>query len=875
MSWFPLIKMMLLTCLVACLLSTLTNAQETNIRLVSGSTIRVGRVEVLYNGEWGTVCDSGWDMQDARVVCRSLGFGQALEAVSGAGFGEGTGTIVLDDVNCSGNEEDIFQCGNAELGISNCGHGQDAGVRCAQFPSANIRLINGSNPTEGRVEVFYNGTWGTVCDSYWDDYDAQVVCQSLGFAAFGVANFRATFGEGTGPIWMTETKCKGDEMDLLDCPHTSPPHYCEHRYDAGVQCNPRSTLRLVGGSSKLEGRVEMQLNGQWGSVCTDNWDRNAANIVCRSLGLGQARYMYFDSAFGESNLTNAYNFDCQGFQPSILRCGRIGVNNCQYRRNAGVRCYEGILAPVRLAGGPSLQEGRVEILYNGEWGTVCDRGWTVFDKPSDIVCYSIGLGNAEATYGGGRYEQGTGPMVLDDVFCPIPTVTSIIQCRSEGFGVGYCNPSAEAGVRCARSPQASIRLAGGSSRNEGRVEVLWQSQWGTVCDDGWDLTDANVVCRTLGLGPALEAISYAGFGQGAWAIVLDNVNCTGNEDSVFQCQHAGMGVHDCEHGEDAGVRCAPSPLGSVRVVNGSSRYEGRVEVYYDGKWGTVCDDFWDDTDASVVCRMLGLGDNGTAVGCSTYGEGIGDIVLDNVRCLGNETDLYSCPSNRPLRHDCKHSEDAGVQCLNTRAIRLVDGPSNSEGRIEVLYNGIWGTVCDNLFDMNAAYIACRSLGFNYALEAVRLGGFGEGTGPVILDEVRCYGPEENLFQCMHRPPLNAYCGHWEDAGVRCAGSTPTPIRLVGDSSNTAGRVEISYKGHWGTVCHDDWDNDDATVVCRSLGLGTNGIAYRYAHFGEGSGDVILSNLRCTGDESDLMACPSTGPLNNRCLHFQDAGVRCR
>eukprot|EP00057_Strongylocentrotus_purpuratus_P008416 XP_011662890.1 PREDICTED: deleted in malignant brain tumors 1 protein [Strongylocentrotus purpuratus] len=239
MSWFLVIKMMLLTCLVACLLPTLTNAQETNIRLVSGSTIRVGRVEVLYNGEWGTVCDSGWDMQDARVVCRSLGFGQALEAVSGAGFGEGTGTIVLDDVNCSGNEEDIFQCGNAELGISNCGHGQDAGVRCAQFPSANIRLINGSNPTEGRVEVFYNGTWGTVCDSYWDDYDAQVVCQSLGFAAFGVANFRATFGEGTGPIWMTETKCKGDEMDLLDCPHTSPPHYCEHRYDAGVQCNPR------------------------------------------------------------------------------------------------------------------------------------------------------------------------------------------------------------------------------------------------------------------------------------------------------------------------------------------------------------------------------------------------------------------------------------------------------------------------------------------------------------------------------------------------------------------------------------------------------------------------------------------------------------
>lgn len=92
----------------------------------------------------------------------------------------------------------------------------------------------------------------------------------------------------------------------------------------------------------------MQLNGQWGSVCTDNWDRNAANIVCRTLGLGLARYMYFDSAFGESNLTNAYNFDCNGFQSSVLRCGRIGVNNCRYRRNAGVRCYEGILGKIPM-----------------------------------------------------------------------------------------------------------------------------------------------------------------------------------------------------------------------------------------------------------------------------------------------------------------------------------------------------------------------------------------------------------------------------------------------------------------------------------------------------------------------------------------------
>ena len=73
---------------------------------------------------------------------------------------------------------------------------------------------------------------------------------------------------------------------------------------------------------------------------------------------------------------------------------------------------------------------------------------------------------------------------------------------------------------------------------------------------------ANVVCRSLGLGPALEAVSYAGFGQGSFAVVLDDVNCTGNEVSIFECSHRGLAVSNCEHGEDAGVRCSPGPLGN-------------------------------------------------------------------------------------------------------------------------------------------------------------------------------------------------------------------------------------------------------------------------------------------------------------------------
>ena len=105
-------------------------ASDGLVRLVGGESDSEGRVEVSYNGEWGTVCDDSWDTNDATVVCQSLGFTGAIEAVSNAGFGQGTGTIVLDDVGCVGTEPSVFDCTNNGLGVSNCGHSEDAGVRC-------------------------------------------------------------------------------------------------------------------------------------------------------------------------------------------------------------------------------------------------------------------------------------------------------------------------------------------------------------------------------------------------------------------------------------------------------------------------------------------------------------------------------------------------------------------------------------------------------------------------------------------------------------------------------------------------------------------------------------------------------------------------
>ena len=89
-----------------------------------------GRVEVFYNGQWGTICDDRWDINDAKVACRQLGYADAFRSLQGNQVIPGSGPIWLDEVDCTGDEQSLAKCSNVGWGNSNCAHSEDAGVEC-------------------------------------------------------------------------------------------------------------------------------------------------------------------------------------------------------------------------------------------------------------------------------------------------------------------------------------------------------------------------------------------------------------------------------------------------------------------------------------------------------------------------------------------------------------------------------------------------------------------------------------------------------------------------------------------------------------------------------------------------------------------------
>jgi len=207
--------------------------------------------------------------------------------------------------------------------------------------------------------------------------------------------------------------------------------------------------------------------------------------------------------------------------------------------------------------------------------------------------------------------------------------------------------------------------------------------------------------------------------------------------------------------------------GTIRLSGReASQSRGRLEVWGGDSWGTVCNDWFGREDARVACRQLGFW-RGEKLESNSFGDGTGTIGMDDVNCSGTEAEIQSCRYNGWGRHNCGHHEDVAVSCGLQRVpgdggVRLADSRTDSSGRLEIVAGGVWGTVCDKGFTDTEASVACRQLHYTAGR---RINASSGGAHPILLSEVKCVGPENNLLECHHESP--SFCLTAEDVGVEC------------------------------------------------------------------------------------------------------------
>eukprot|EP00198_Chlamydomonas_reinhardtii_P000873 XP_001690208.1 speract/scavenger receptor, transmembrane glycoprotein [Chlamydomonas reinhardtii] len=778
---------------------------EGAVRLQDGADDASGRVEICARGQWGSVCQDGWDDLDARVVCRQLGY------VSGAAtwgpLGSGTAPpgpagmpVWMAQVACTGGEARLAACATeVPVGAAVCSHRADAGVVCGTAPlpvpgvapivsgscaePGALRLAVGTSgagtaapvaggSVAGRLEVCYAGRWGAVCEAKFNDYNAQDVSCATGSVA-GV-------------------ECTSDPNGF---PLTTLP------------CSSQGGLRLRGGVAPNMGRLEVCNAGQWGTVCENNFGPADADVACRQLGYATGSVLsrtatpdgHPDSSIWMDEL------DCKGRENRLDECpfNGWGQSLCGVHSfDIGVVCTPkaaplspppsrrppppvlyGCTTPSQLrlvdaTGKPGFTAGRLELCLKGQWGTICDEGFGV--QSANVACRQLG------------FAAGV----------PVRTDTP-----DGGFGYGAYNaPVHLTNVSCTGSDLYAVRLTGGVPGLSGRLDICYGNTWGTVCGTGFSAASAAVVCRELGLGGGRAVVpggaSGAAIAPADMPMQLDGVACDGGEARLVDCPRDPWGMVACRR-EDA---VGPA-IGAVRLYGGVLPDSGLLQVCNRDisrssaaannppVWGAVCGTGFKGPEARAVCRQLGYTDGvvvnkpylpsfrttGLYYTFAPYPPGT-PVWLDNVHCRANATRITDCSSNAGTT--CTRNQEIGTGSVG--AVRLVGGRNGSawEGNVQVCQSGTWGTVCDVGWDDTDARVLCRQLGYSHGLAVggggvVSLNGTAAGPFPAAPSNmathwdtgVECGGSEARLTACRRGGAGGAQgcADHSRDAGAVCWG----------------------------------------------------------------------------------------------------------
>ncbi|KAJ8395092.1 hypothetical protein AAFF_G00035480 [Aldrovandia affinis] len=422
-----------------------------------------------------------------------------------------------------------------------------------------------------------------------------------------------------------------------------------------------------------------------------------------------------------------------------------------------------------------------------------------------------------------------------------------------------------------------LRLKDGERPCAGRVEVFHENVWGIVCNDKWQKTNEEVVCRSLSCGAPRGSIM--GFitpdvTNTAW---MNEVNCTGNERHLWDCTFPGFGVNSCPMNHHINIECSGA------------------------------------REANIVCREQNCGESKRLPRPGKF-RAQGPALISSLNCTGDESYLWHCAKEFGTGIEC--SDPVGVICSDYIDLRLNGGTNRCSGTLEANVNDAWKPVCETNYRMASAGELCSRLrcGTNGTLEPETCNGTehvnltcsdsvqillldqgkesrcfgavyvdtngarqavcadlwgeeegrvvcreqGESCGPLIaafrsetslakglINQVDCLGSESSLWQCLARSDKISSC---DEAYVVCEGSVA--LRLTDGLGKCSGRVEILYQGTWRSVSTEAWTERNVDEVCERVKCGK---AFRF-------GIDLFSH-----GQGMMLGCPRPFAFLNECL----------
>uniref|UniRef100_A0A8D3B893 SRCR domain-containing protein n=2 Tax=Scophthalmus maximus TaxID=52904 RepID=A0A8D3B893_SCOMX len=406
----------------------------------------------------------------------------------------------------------------------------------------------------------------------------------------GANRCAATLVPSTYRGWTPEDELPLVEMECRRHDCGSVVSLAESSFQAILTIRCSESVRLVNGTNRCSGRLEVKSDESWSSVCEGEFDQQVAEVVCRELDCGAPSVLQ-GALYGEVEApVGSREFQCEGSEPHLLECHR---STCSSGRALGLTCSDH--DDVRLVGGANHCSGELQLKHHGVWRAVNSKYRNL--EAANIICRQLGCGSSVST--GKKLDSSTRNVLWIDLSC-VKSTYKTTECLTISWIPQWSYYSLE--ISCSES----VRLVNGTNRCSGRLEVKSDKSWSSVCEGEFDQQVAEVVCRELDCG-APSVLQGALYGEVEAPVGSREFQCRGSESHLLDCKWSDSAISTCSSDKAVGVTC--SDPSRVRLVGEASRCAGELELNNQREWRPVVDnrDEWDQMLSDNVCTQLDCG----------------------------------------------------------------------------------------------------------------------------------------------------------------------------------------------------------------------------------------------------------------------------